>query len=216
MIRKIIALMIIISMLALVSCGKSSKETAQESSESVAEQFSESTSGEMEEEVSEQAEEKVEEQAEPVVVEEGAKVGEGALSFTVTDIDGNEIKSSDLFADKKFTMVNLWTTWCGYCVQEMPELAKLAKELEEKDAALVGVLCDGYEEGALDTGKEIISLTGVEYKNIMPWDTLFNDLEVIGFPATFFVDSEGNVVGGPIFGADFNAYKETIEKLLAE
>ena len=145
-----------------------------------------------------------------LTVKEGTKV-----TFVTTDLDGNEVKSEDVFGKNIITMVNLWTSWCTWCVKEMPELEELNKELEEKGCGIIGILLDGDDEYALQDAKEIIEMTGATYLMLMPFEDVDRVLPSQAYPTTYFVDSEGCVVGSPVIGADIEGYKAQIEELLA-
>ena len=125
------------------------------------------------------------------------------------------MKSEDLFSAHKLTMVNVWTTWCGYCLAEMPELQTLSESLADRDVAVVGLLYDGTEPGALDEAADILAQTGVTYTNLLPWEGAGTQLGIQAFPTTFFVDSEGRLVGETILGAQLEAYTAQIDALLA-
>ena len=120
------------------------------------------------------------------------------LSFETEDIDGNPVKSEELFAKNKVTMINLWGTYCGPCIVEMPELEKLSH--------------DKYLENAHTIVKE----TGVTYPNLRAWDGYDEVLEHQGTPTTYFVDSNGKLIGAPILGGQVNVYPKQMEALLAE
>ena len=69
--------------------------------------------------------------------------------FKTTDSNGNEV-TEKIFADKDITMVNVWGTFCGPCINEMPELQKIYESLP-KNANLIGITafkfhCDKKEE----------------------------------------------------------------------
>ena len=87
------------------------------------------------------------------------------ISFETTDLDGNAVTAEELFSQHKLTMINLWGTYCGPCIGEMPDLEILSQRLAEKDCAIVGVVVDvaGLEDTArLETAREIIADTGVK------------------------------------------------------
>ncbi|MDY3014738.1 MAG: TlpA disulfide reductase family protein [Evtepia sp.] len=113
--------------------------------------------------------------------------------FTAQDMEGKTVDQS-IFADYDLTMVNLWTTWCGYCVQEMPELEKLRQQLPE-NVNLLSICCDGNTEKEL--AQQILTQSGVKFQTIVANDQLNQSLVqyVSGFPTTVFVDSKGNLVG---------------------
>ncbi len=139
---------------------------------------------------------------------------EDALYFETTDIDGNTVKSDELFAEHEITMVNVWTSWCGPCINELPELEKLNEEFQEKDAVIVGLLYDGSEEGAVEDARDILEETGVTYLILLPWDTMEEDLDIQAFPTTFFINQKGEVVGDRIIGAMVDLYPSALDELL--
>ena len=141
------------------------------------------------------------------------------FDFQTMDIlDGNVIKSEEFYKEKPLTLVNVWGTFCGPCKEEMPDLAKLYDEYKDK-MNFLGVVVD--TNVSMDTNVEeaqqIIKDSGVNYKNIMPnpttEDTLVN---ITAMPTTFFVNSEGKVLGGFVGKADKDSLKATIDKLLEE
>lgn len=149
-------------------------------------------------------------QAEPETEEEPK------LSFSTTDFAGKETDSAELFRENTYTMVNLWTSWCIYCIREMPELEEMSKEFAEKDCGIIGIMMDGNEEEALAEGKRIAEEAGVTYPLLIPTEDMMRQLFVTAYPTTFFVDADGVLVGEPIRGMAPELYRETLEELLAE
>ena len=139
------------------------------------------------------------------------------------DINGNEFTGKD-FEKYDLTMVNVFATWCTACIQEIPDIAKLYKELEGKNVNIIGIVTDtvddmGENAEAIEKSKIIQEKTGAEYPFLMPDESNFkgrlNGIQAL--PETFFVDKDGNVVGDTYSGAkDINGWKETIEKELAK
>lgn len=141
------------------------------------------------------------------------------FDFQTMDImDGSVIKSEEFYKEKPLTLVNVWGTFCGPCKEEMPDLGKLYEEYKDK-VNFLGVVVD--TNVSMDTNVEeaqqIIKDSGVNYKNIMPnpttEDTLVN---ITAMPTTFFVNSEGKVLGGFVGKADKDSLAATIDKLLEE
>ena len=127
-------------------------------------------------------------------------------SFTGKDLDGNDVKSDDIFSANAVTVVNFWFTTCGPCVGELSELDALNKELAEKGGKLIGVntfTLDGNKT-AISEAKEVLAKKGASYQNVY-----FNsDSEagkftagIFAYPTTYVVDRNGNIVGDPIVGA---------------
>lgn len=148
-------------------------------------------------------------------VKETFDASKGRLSFETTDVNGNKVTSEELFAANKVTMVNIWASWCGPCVNEMPELEELNREFAGMDCGIIGILADAYEDTGLEDGKDVIKDTGVTYPVILPWDSFGNDLYYNAYPTTYFVDSEGNILDvEPVVGAYVSKYKQVIEEAL--
>lgn len=127
--------------------------------------------------------------------------------FNAQDILGNEI-TKDIFADFDLTLVNVFTTWCGPCVAEIPHLAEIDKEMAERGVNVVGIVMDINEKGSINEeklakAKAIAEKTGAEYEFIIPDDALRKGrLKGIGaYPETFFVDSKGNIIGDVYVGS---------------
>ena len=142
--------------------------------------------------------------------------------FSEKDMEGN-IVTSDIFSDYDATIVNFWSNGCGSCVEEMPYLEELYQEFKDKNINLIGVGSDsGQGEEELATAKEILSAKGVTYCNISPDpdNELYKDFisELNGYPTTYVVDKEGNIIGAPIIGVvegqedTLNKRIESIEK----
>lgn len=123
--------------------------------------------------------------------------------FTATTIDGKEV-TQDVLKGNKVTMLNIWGTFCGPCINEMPDLEKLSKDYAEKGVAVIGMVADVYDyikmENSADKIKDaedIIAQTGVTYMNILPSASL-NEAKldyVNTFPTTYFINEDGEIVG---------------------
>ena len=146
-------------------------------------------------------------------------------AFEGKDLDGNTVKSSELFAKNAVTVVNFWFTTCNPCVGELAELDTLNKELTEKGGALIGVntfTLDG-DEAAISEAKDVLAKKGATYQNVY----FASDGEagkfttnIFAYPTTYVVDRNGNIVGDPIVGAitekkQAEALQAQIDKALA-
>lgn len=127
-------------------------------------------------------------------------------SFEGKDLDGNEAKSSTLFAGNTVTVVNFWFTTCGPCVGELSDLEALNKSLSEKGGEVVGInsfTLDG-DKTAISEAKDVLTKKGASYKNI--WFESNSEAGkftsgLYSYPTTYVVDKNGNIVGDPITGA---------------
>ena len=141
-----------------------------------------------------------------------------ALSFTVKDLDGNDVSSDELFAAKDLTVVNFWGTFCGPCINEMPELGEWSRSMPE-NVQIIGVLVDvnsADDEDGVAAAKQIVADTGADYPQLIGNEDFNVFASVSAVPTTIFVDREGNVVGGTVVGADVAQYKAFVEEYLLE
>lgn len=125
-------------------------------------------------------------------------------AFTGMDFAGNEV-NNDMFKDYDATIINFWTNGCGSCIEEMPELEEYYQQFKDKRINLIAVAASaGDSEEMRLEAENILKEKGVTYTNIIP-DTesdFYKDFicEISGFPTTYIVDSEGNMIGAPIIG----------------
>lgn len=145
-------------------------------------------------------------------------------AFSTTDLVSGEVIDQNLLKKYELTMVNVWTTTCGYCIQEMPALAELADEYESKGVRILGFVGDvinsdgSLNDAQMKTAQDIVKSTGAVYPHMVPSMDLFGILnQISAVPTTFFVDSEGRQVGYAYSGAqDKNGWIDIIEKMLVE
>ena len=146
-------------------------------------------------------------------------------AFEGKDLDGNTVKSDELFSANAVTVVNFWFTTCNPCVGELAELDALNKELANKGGALIGInsfTLDG-DEKAIAEAKEVLAKKGATYQNIYfgsGGDAGKFVENVFAYPTTYVVDRSGNIVGEPIVGAvtgktQAEALQAQIDKALA-
>lgn len=141
-------------------------------------------------------------------------------SFEGKDLDGNDVKSDDLFSGNAVTVINFWFTTCNPCVGELAELDALNKDLANKGGALIGVnsFTLGGDKTAISEAKDVLAKKGVSYQNVY----FASDSEagkfvegVYAYPTTYVVDRNGNIVGDPIVGAiTGKAQSEMLQKLI--
>ena len=141
-------------------------------------------------------------------------------SFEGKDLDGNEVKSDELFSANAVTVVNFWFTTCSPCVGELGDLDALNKELADKGGALIGVnafTLDG-DETAIADAKDVLAKKGATYQNVY-FDSSSPagafTANISAFPTTYVVDRNGNIVGEPIVGAITEKNQaETLQSLI--
>ena len=146
-------------------------------------------------------------------------------AFEGKDLDGNTVKSDELFSGNAVTVVNFWFTTCNPCVGELAELDALNKELAEKGGEIIGInafTLDG-DEAAISEAKDVLSKKGATYRNVYfpsGGEAGRFTTNVFAYPTTYVVDRNGNIVGDPIVGAitgkaQAEALQAQIDKALA-
>ena len=143
-------------------------------------------------------------------------------AFEGKDLDGNTVKSDELFSGNTVTVVNFWFTTCNPCVGELGELDALNKELANKGGALIGVntfTLDG-DEAAISEAKDVLAKKGATYQNVYfdsDGEAGKFTTNIFAYPTTYVVDRSGNIVGEPIVGAITEKKQaETLQKLIEQ
>ena len=141
-------------------------------------------------------------------------------AFEGKDLDGNTVKSDELFSANAVTVVNFWFTTCNPCVGELSDLDALNKELAEKGGSLIGVntfTLDG-DETAISEAKDVLAKKGATYQNVYfdsDGEAGKFTTNIFAYPTTYVVDRSGNIVGEPIVGAlTEKKQAETLQKLI--
>lgn len=146
-------------------------------------------------------------------------------AFESVDMNANKVDHT-IFEGKKLTMVNIWATFCGPCINEMPDLEKISREYADKGFQIVGMVCDvtqkadgTYVESVLKDAEDVVKSTGVTYVNILPSVSL-NEAklsEVYTIPETIFIDENGKQVGESYIGSrSYEDWCNIIDGLLGE
>ena len=211
--KNLILALAVLSSVALAACGNSGKTATTTSVET------EAATEKASEKATEKATEKETEKAGEAASSQKAanfSVSEGSLEFTAENLALESVDSS-IFAEKDLTVLNVWGTFCGPCIQEMPELGEWQREMPE-NVQIVGLVADisGKEDQEhIDYAKLILEKTNAQFTNIIP-NSDFSDLlsGVSAVPTTFFINKEGKIVGKPVIGAQVSKYKSFVEEYL--
>lgn len=190
-------LLLCVMTLLLAACGKGKEE------EELVEITDEITS-----DAPEDSTDKVPGESEPVLI-----FGQ----FDSQTLEGDKV-TEKIFANADLTMVNIWGTFCGPCIAEMPDLGEISREYADKGFQIVGMLCDVMEPGD-ETALEIVGETKADYTHLIASEDLtMNALQYVSsVPTTVFVDKEGYVVGEVYSGArDKTTWELIINQYLAE
>ena len=135
-------------------------------------------------------------------------------SFNTEDLYGNAVNTGDLFSANEITMVNIWATWCGHCIDELPQLEQIHNQMQNIGCGIIGVLDDSNDDGAVEEAKQLISSAGVTYPIVKMTGELEEVFSTNSLPVSFFVNRNGELIGIPIEGALVEKYYEAVEDLL--
>ena len=138
--------------------------------------------------------------------------------FSASDLNGR-IVDNTFFANQRLTMVNVWGTFCGPCIREMPDLAQLPGEFPSTNFAILGVIADTPDASNEATARQLTGSTGVTYTNVIPDRSITTEMlaDVSVVPTTFFVDRTGTVVGEVLTGSRTKAqWMSVIQGMLAK
>lgn len=197
--KKMISLLLVFSALFIIGCSNDTSDTVIPEEETT-------TVNEKEEEVDE-AIESTEEDEGIELVDPSAFV-----SFEGVDFSGNDV-SNDIFMENELTLINVWGTNCGPCLDEIPYLQELNDELADEGFQVIGFLTGG--ESYKEEGVEILDMLDADYMNLIIPEEVFSKLGIQYIPTSFLVDKEGKVVEKRIVGAlTKEAYLEKINKYL--
>lgn len=137
--------------------------------------------------------------------------------FTATALDGSTI-TQDILSGHDLTVINIWGTFCGPCIREMPELGKLASEYADKKLQIIGVVVDATaeDEASVKNAQAIVKKTKADYLHLLPsqdlTDIKLGEINVI--PTTLFIDSQGRIVDSVVGAKDKDTWKKIFDKQL--
>lgn len=163
------------------------------------------------------AQEETENPTETSVTEAGLPEERLFGDFTTMTLEGEET-DQEIFAQAELTMVNIWATFCGPCIREMPDLGILSQEYKEQDVQIIGMIAD-VAEAKEETALAIVEYTQADYPHLILSEDLLQSYlgQVQVVPTTVFVDKEGKQVGEVYAGAKSKEeWAEILEELLQE
>lgn len=147
---------------------------------------------------------------------EAAAPEDGIINYTVKDLDLNDVALADYVKGNKVTMINFWGTFCGPCISEMPDLGEIERKYKDKGFEIVGLTTDvadpqgNYDESVIDDARSIIEDTGITYPVLVAPVQLMEDIGLQYVPTTYFLDSEGNVLGSAEIGSKSSTEWENV------
>ncbi|MCR5688388.1 MAG: TlpA family protein disulfide reductase [Lachnospiraceae bacterium] len=156
--------------------------------------------------------------------EETVKAEEAEImDMMVADLDKNDVRLGDVVSKNKVTMINFWGTFCGPCINEMPDLAEIEKAYKDKGFEIIGMTVDiidgsgNIQDEVIDDALAIADETGVEYPLLIGSEELMAYENITAVPTTFFVDSSGNLLMPPLVGSrPYSEWDKVINEALSK
>jgi len=136
----------------------------------------------------------------------------GKLIFNAKTIDGKSVDNS-IFKDQKLTVVNIWATFCGPCINELPELQSLYENMKKQNINVIGVIADTPNSQNETLAKQILAKAGIKYDNVIPDENLKKILPDV-VPTTLFIDNNGIKVGETVGAMNEKSYNDKITEIL--
>ncbi|MBO3116427.1 AhpC/TSA family protein [Winogradskyella sp. DF17] len=134
------------------------------------------------------------------------QIGMKAPEFSGPNPEGKTISLSEVIKKGKVTVVDFWAAWCGPCRKENPNVVRIYNEYHDKGLEIIGVSLDGQsrqkdpKQAWLDAIEED-KLTWHQVSNLKYFsDPIAKTYNIQAIPATYILDSEGNIVAKNLRG----------------
>ena len=129
------------------------------------------------------------------------KKGAPAPSFTLPDLNGKMVSIADYRG--QVVLLNIWATWCGPCVEEMPSLEKLHQELKDEKFVILAVSID---ESGVKVVRPFMKNHKLSFPALIDSAGTINSLyQTTGVPESFIIDKNGRIVEEVIGPRDWAA-----------
>ena len=143
-------------------------------------------------------------------------------AFSAKSLDGTEVNQS-VWGQARLSVVNVWGTFCGPCIREMPDLGRLAEEYRGKGVQFVGIVIDTLDRrGRIDPkqvekARALVAQTNAAYLHLLPSPDLMEAKlsSVYAIPQTYFVDASGKIVDSVTGAMSADDWRAKIDSVAA-
>lgn len=148
-------------------------------------------------------------QAEPTQTarqDTASREDEPKISFTMADMNGNNVAVADEFAKHKVTIIDFWASWCGPCRQEMPNLVNTYNKYKDKGLGIIGVSLDEDRE-QWTSAVNSMGMEWLQLSDLQGWHNAAAQMYGIqAIPFTIVVDNKGKVLTAGLRGEQLRAF----------
>ena len=135
--------------------------------------------------------------------------------FTTVAINGDHATyDNSMFAGAELTMINIWATNCGPCIQELPHIQNLAEAYESRGVQIVTALGDSEQSGMINYALNIINGLGFNLPVLRNTASFSAQFPAAAYPTTYFVDRNGNIVRVVTTSNSYNEWCAILDELL--
>ena len=135
--------------------------------------------------------------------------------FTTVAINGDHATyDNSMFAGAELTMINIWATTCGPCIQELPHIQNLAEAYESRGVQIVTALGDSEQSGAIGEALKYINEIGFNLPVLRNTASFSAQFPAAAYPTTYFVDRNGNIVRVVTRSYDYIKWCAILDELL--
>ena len=135
--------------------------------------------------------------------------------FTTVAINGDHATyDNSMFASAELTMINIWATNCGPCIQELPHIQNLAEAYESRGVQIVTALGDSEQSGMINYALSIINGLGFNLPVLRNTASFSAQFPAAAYPTTYFVDRNGNIVRVVTTSNSYSEWCAILDELL--
>lgn len=135
-------------------------------------------------------------------IEKIEKTADGSVApdFTLPDMEGKDVKLSDLRG--KYVIIDFWASWCGPCCREITTVKKIYKKYHDKGLEVIGLSLDNKKDKWLGAVKKY-DMPWIQVSDLKGWECpVAKTYSVTGIPRVFLLDKEGKIISSKLKGEE--------------
>lgn len=135
--------------------------------------------------------------------------------FSTKAINNSNTYDNSMFGKAKVTMINIWATTCGPCIQELPHIQQLANAYSSRGVNIVTVLGDSEQSGTIQLALNIIGgISGFNLPVLRNNASFKAQFPAGAYPTTYFIDQNGNILKVVTTSNSYDGWCKILDGLL--